>query len=194
MICGGICRYRRGPDGLGRVSNSAASGRLPGEEGLDEGDEQHERKRVEGRKYEGRHHRRREDDGVGSQVGKDPEIELHQSRPEVLSSSGWFIRVKLPYSPTVQNSSSIQSIHAIGSRHLGGAEAFFARLLRGLNDQGYPSLAIVRSGSPLEHQLSDVLPLCCPSCGASMSIIAFTTDRSSASIPLLDDVRIVPAE
>ena len=94
----------------------------------------------------------------------------------------------------MQNSSSIQSIHAIGSRHLGGAEAFFARLLRGLNDQGYPSMGVVRSGSPLEHQLSDVLPLCCPSCGASMSIIAFTTDRSSASIPLLDDVRIVPAE
>ena len=56
----------------------------------------------------------------------------------------------------MQNSSPIRSIHAIGSRHLGGAEAFFARLLRGLNDRGYPSMGVVRSGSPLERELSDV--------------------------------------
>lgn len=64
--------------------------------------------------------------------------------------------MKLPYFPTVHNSDSIRSIHAIGSRHLGGAEAFFARLVRALNETGYASMAVVRSGSPLHQDLADV--------------------------------------
>ena len=64
--------------------------------------------------------------------------------------------VKLPYSLIVKNSSPIRSIHACGSRHLGGAEAFFTRLLRGLNDREYPSMGVVRSGTPLQDELGDV--------------------------------------
>ncbi len=56
----------------------------------------------------------------------------------------------------MQNSSPIRSIHAIGSRHLRGAEAFFTRLLRDLNDRGYASLGVVRSGSPLANELTGI--------------------------------------
>ena len=56
----------------------------------------------------------------------------------------------------MQNSDSIRSIHAIGSRHLGGAEAFFARLVRALNARDYASLPVVRSGSPLHEDLADI--------------------------------------
>lgn len=66
------------------------------------------------------------------------------------------MKVEPPYSLAVRNSSPIRSIHAIGSRYLGGAEAFFAGLLRELNDRGYPTMGVVRSGSPLQHALSDI--------------------------------------
>ena len=32
----------------------------------------------------------------------------------------------------------------------------FARLLRGLNDRDFPSMGVVRSGSPLQHELADL--------------------------------------
>lgn len=48
------------------------------------------------------------------------------------------------------------TIHAIGSRRLGGAERFFARLVRALHDAGAPTLAVVRRGSELARTLPPV--------------------------------------
>ncbi len=47
----------------------------------------------------------------------------------------------------------IRSIHAIGSPGMGGAERFFARLVRGLVRAGSPATAVVRRGAALKGHL-----------------------------------------
>lgn len=47
----------------------------------------------------------------------------------------------------------IHSIHAIGSRELGGAERFFARLTQALDDAGHSTTRVVRRGSALVEEL-----------------------------------------
>lgn len=47
----------------------------------------------------------------------------------------------------------IHSIHAIGSRALGGAERFFARLTEALDGAGHPTTRVVRAGSALSEML-----------------------------------------
>jgi glycosyltransferase involved in cell wall biosynthesis len=47
----------------------------------------------------------------------------------------------------------LRSLHIIGSRQMGGAESFFLRLVRALNDAGHPALAGVRPRSPLGDEL-----------------------------------------
>jgi len=48
------------------------------------------------------------------------------------------------------------SRHIIGSRQMGGAEKFFARLLPALRDRGHSPCAIVRPSSPLVRELKDI--------------------------------------
>ena len=50
----------------------------------------------------------------------------------------------------------VSTVHAIGSRRLGGAERFFARLVRALHGTGAPTLAVVRRGSELARMLPPV--------------------------------------
>ncbi len=53
----------------------------------------------------------------------------------------------------------IHSIHAIGSRELGGAERFFARLTQALDDAGHSTTRVVRRGSALVKELPGVSTL-----------------------------------
>ena len=46
------------------------------------------------------------------------------------------------------------SIHVLGSRQLGGADRFFIRLVESLTRAGHPSLAVIRSDSPVVQALS----------------------------------------
>lgn len=54
---------------------------------------------------------------------------------------------------------SIESIHIIGTRILGGAESFFARLVNALNADGYRTMAIVRPASELPTLLDPDVPV-----------------------------------
>jgi glycosyltransferase involved in cell wall biosynthesis len=47
----------------------------------------------------------------------------------------------------------IDSLHIIGSRQLGGAEQFFVRLIRALNDRDHRAVAMIRPKSPLRYAL-----------------------------------------
>ncbi len=47
----------------------------------------------------------------------------------------------------------LQSLHIIGSRQLGGAESFYLRLVRALNEEDHRALAAVRPRSPLFREL-----------------------------------------
>lgn len=60
---------------------------------------------------------------------------------------------------TRSDAEGINSIHAIASRRLGGAERFFARLVRGLHGTGYASMAVVRRGSELAQLLRPAVPV-----------------------------------
>ncbi len=48
----------------------------------------------------------------------------------------------------------VTSIHVLGSRQLGGADRFFIRLVESLTRAGHPSLAVIRSDSPVVQELS----------------------------------------
>lgn len=48
----------------------------------------------------------------------------------------------------------VSSIHVLGSRQLGGADRFFVRLVEALARAGHPSLAVLRSDSPVVPVLS----------------------------------------
>lgn len=48
----------------------------------------------------------------------------------------------------------VTSIHVLGSHQLGGADWFFIRLVEALQRAGHPSLAVIRSDSPVRQQLS----------------------------------------
>jgi glycosyltransferase involved in cell wall biosynthesis len=48
----------------------------------------------------------------------------------------------------------VTSIHVLGSRQLGGADRFFIRLVESLTRAGHPSLAVIRSDSPVVQVLS----------------------------------------
>lgn len=54
----------------------------------------------------------------------------------------------------------IRSLHIIGSRQMGGAESFFLRLVKALNDSGHQALAGVRPRSPLNHELGPGVDIC----------------------------------
>jgi glycosyltransferase involved in cell wall biosynthesis len=47
----------------------------------------------------------------------------------------------------------LRSLHIIGSRQMGGAESFFLRLVRALNEEDHQALAAVRPSSPLLQEL-----------------------------------------
>lgn len=55
----------------------------------------------------------------------------------------------------------VRSIHIIGTRILGGAERFLARLVNALTEDDYRSMAVVRPGSPLPDLLNGEVPVEC---------------------------------
>jgi len=50
---------------------------------------------------------------------------------------------------------SVRSIHVLGSREFGGADQFYVRLVRALNEIGHPAMAITRGDSPVANALKD---------------------------------------
>ncbi|MBN2719885.1 MAG: glycosyltransferase [Proteobacteria bacterium] len=52
---------------------------------------------------------------------------------------------------------SISSLHIIGSRNSGGAERFFTRLVRALDERGLPTMVLARRGSAVSEELKGVV-------------------------------------
>lgn len=52
----------------------------------------------------------------------------------------------------------IQSLHIIGSLQMGGAEHFFMRLVKALNQYGHRAVPVVRPDSPLTRESRELLP------------------------------------
>lgn len=55
---------------------------------------------------------------------------------------------------------AIDSLHIIGSRPLGGAERFYARLVRALNESGHTALAVNQLGSAVAEEIGEHAPQC----------------------------------
>ena len=51
----------------------------------------------------------------------------------------------------------ISSLHIIGSRNSGGAERFFTRLVRALNEKKLPTMTLTRPGSAVSRELSGLV-------------------------------------
>lgn len=51
----------------------------------------------------------------------------------------------------------IDSLHIIGSRQFGGADRFYVRLVRALNERGHAAVAVNRPGSPIAEVLNGVV-------------------------------------
>lgn len=51
----------------------------------------------------------------------------------------------------------IDSLHIIGSRQFGGADRFYVRLVRALNERGHTAVAVSRPGSPIAVALNGVV-------------------------------------
>jgi len=48
----------------------------------------------------------------------------------------------------------VRSLHVIGSRQFGGADQFYVRLVRALNDSGHQAIPVCRPGSPVARALA----------------------------------------